>query len=445
METKEKNLIENLLSLALKAGADDAEVIIAKGQGQSAACRLGSIEAVERSEASDVGLTVYVGRKSASVSSSKTDKGSLKKMVERSISMANLAPENPFSGIASSDQIAKNWDEINMLDPYTPSPEKLIELAKETEHFARSVKGVTNSEGSEASWGKTDIGMISSNGFFGHLERSSHSLSVSVIAGKGSEMETDYDYTATAFSEDMRTPKEVGIRAGERAVSRLNSVKGKTGNYPIIFDSRVSRSIAGHLAQSINGSSVARGLSMFQDKMNLKILNSSINVIDNPNLFRGHGSVPFDGEGLVTKKRNLIKKGVLNGWLLDLASARQLNLDPTGNARRGIGGPASPGTSNFIIEPGHLTPKQLRKEIKEGLLITEFIGSSVNMITGDYSRGVSGFWIENGEITYPISEITIASNLKEMFLTMTAGNDLETSHSIIAPSLRIESMTVAGN
>ena len=445
METTEKNLIENLLSLALKSGADEAEVIVAKGQGQSAECRLGKIEAVERSEASDVGLTVYIGRKSASVSSTKMDNDSIQKMVSRSVAMAKLAPENPYTGIASRDQIAKEWNEINMLDQYIPSPEKLIELAKETEHFARSIKGITNSEGSEASWGKTDIGMISSNGFFGHLERSSHSLSVSVIAGEDAEMETDYDYSATAFAEDMRSPKEVGIRAGERAVSRLNSVKGKTGNYPIIFDSRVSRSIAGHIAQSINGSSVARGLSMFQDKMNEKILSSSINVVDNPNLFRGHGSVPFDGEGLATKKRNLITNGVLNGWLLDLASSRQLNLEPTGNARRGIGGPASPGSSNFIIEPGNLTPEELRKEIKEGLLITEFIGSAVNMITGDYSRGVSGFWIDNGEITYPISEITIASNLKEMFLKMTAGNDLETSHSIIAPSLRIESMTVAGN
>ena len=445
MTENEKSLMEKLIKISTNAGAENAEVIMAKGQGQSAECRLGKIEAIESSDALDIGLTVYIGKKTASVSSSRTDNDSLLKMVDRVISMVKLTPENPFCGIASKDQVAKNWSKINMLDPYRPTPKKLIDLALETEESARSVKGITNSEGAGAAWGKTDISMMSTNGFFGHLERSSHSISVSVIAGEGSEMETDYDYTAKAFAEDMRSPKEVGLRAAKRALSRLNSSQGTTGNFPVIFDPRVSKSIAGHISSSINGASVARGTSMFLEKMNEKILNTSIDVVDDPKLYRGHGSVPFDGEGLPTIKRNVIEKGILKGWLLDLASSRQLDLKPTGNARRGIGGPASPGTSNFMISPSKISPKELRNDIKSGLYVTELIGSSVNLITGDYSRGASGFWIIDGEITDPVSEITIAGNLKEMFLNLSAANDLDTTHSMMAPSLRVENMMIAGN
>ena len=445
MKTSDKQLMEQLLKMALKGGADNADVIFARGEGQSAECRLGKTESIERSDGSDIGLTIYIGNRTSSVSSSRIDIGSFEKMVERSVAMAKLAPNNPFAGLATSNQIANEWDEINMLDPYEPSPTELIDRAKETEDSARSISGVTNSDGAEASWGKTHIAMIASNGFYGELQRSSHSLSVSVIAGSGSNMETDYDYTATAYAEDMRSPEEVGVRAGKRAISRLNSKQSKTGSFPVVYDQRVSKSIAGHIASTVNGSSVARGTSMFQNDLNKKVLNSSINIVDDPKLIKGHGSIPFDGEGLLTFRRNIFKDGVLNGWLLDLASSRQLELPPTGNSRRGVGGPSSPGTSNFMILSGNETPESIRKDIKEGLLITQLIGSSVNMITGDYSRGASGFWIQNGEITYPVSEITVAGNLKKMFMELTPANDLDFSSSVIAPSLRIEEMMIAGN
>ena len=445
MKTKDKLLMEQLLKMALEEGADHAEVIMAQGQGQSAECRLGKTEAIERSDTSDIGLTVYLGKQTANVASNRTDPDSFGKMVDRVIAMAKLTPEDPYIGIATPDQVAKNWAKVNMLDSIIPTPDQLIDLALETEESAMSVKGVTNSEGAESAWGTTDISMISTNGFYGNLQRSSYSISVSVIAGSGSGMETDFDYSATSFAEDLKSPKEIGINAGKRAVSRLNSKQAQTGNFPIIFDSRVSRSIANHIASSINGSSVARGTSMFQDQMNSKILNSSISVVDDPKFYRGHGSVPFDSEGLPTVKREIISNGILNGWLLDLSSAKQLELKPTGNAKRRIGGPASPGTSNFMILSGKETPESIRSDIKSGLLITQLIGSSVNLISGNYSRGASGFWIENGELTNSVSEITVAGNLKDMFLNLTAANDLDKSHSIMSPTLRVESMMVAGN
>ncbi|MDC0976287.1 metallopeptidase TldD-related protein, partial [Alphaproteobacteria bacterium] len=310
---------------------------------------------------------------------------------------------------------------------------------------ALSVKGITNSDGADASWGEGETLLMTSNGFFGSSKKSNHSVSVVVIAEKDGKMERDYDYSSKVFGKDLRNSNQIGIEAAKKTLARMGATKPLTGKYPVIFDPRVSRSIAGHFASAINGSAIARKTSFLKDMLNKQIANPSINVIDNPFLKRGLGSRLFDAEGLGSRECTLIKDGILQQWLLDLSSAKQLNLKPSGNAKRGISGPPSPGTSNFMISPGDVTPENLIKNVSEGFFVTDMIGSSVSMITGDYSRGASGFWIKNGELSIPITEATIAGNLKEMFMTLQPANDIDYSHSINSPTLLIEGMTIAGN
>ncbi len=286
---------------------------------------------------------------------------------------------------------------------------------------------------------------MTSNGFFGSSKKSNHSVSVVVIAEKDGKMERDYDYSSKVFGKDLRNSNHIGIEAAKKTLARIGATKPLTGKYPVIFDPRVSRSIAGHFASAINGSAIARKTSFLKDMLNKQIANPAINIIDDPFLKRGLGSRLFDAEGLGSRKYTLIKDGVLEQWLLDLSSAKQLNLKPLGNAKRGISGPPSPGTSNFMISPGDVTPENLIKNVSEGFFVTDMIGSSVSMITGDYSRGASGFWIKNGELSIPITEATIAGNLKEMFMTLQPANDIDHSHSINSPTLLIEGMTIAGN
>ena len=446
MNTKDLDLMNNVLKYSKELGADDAEVLLAKGESKSVEFRLGKVEALESSSNGyELGLTLYLGKRTANVSSSNKSNDELKKMTERCFEMAKVSPENIYAGIASSDKIAKEFKKIDLLDTYVPSTQKLLEMSQETEDSARSVNGISNSDGASASWGKTNFAMLSSNGFYGNFSGSIFSLSVSVVAGSAPNMETDYDFSSKVFFEDLQKPNIVGLTAAERAVKRLKSKKCKTGKFPVIFDKRVSKSIASHIASAINGSAVANGTSLFKDKMGEQVLNSSINVIDDPNLHRGLGSSPFDGEGLAKNKLNMIENGILKNWLLDLSSSRQLEVESNANAIRGIGSNAYPGPSNFMILPSKRKFKTLFEDIKEGLLITELIGSSVNMITGDYSRGASGFWIDNGEITYPISEVTIAGNLNEMFLNMIVSDDIDLSSRISSPSIRIDNMTIAGN
>ena len=446
MNTEDLDIMNNVLKYSKELGADNAEVLLATGESKAVEFRLGKVEALESSSNGyELGLTIHLGKKTANVSSSNKSESDLRKMTERCFEMAKVSPENIYSGIASSDKVAKDWKKIDMLDDYIPSTQKLLEMSQETEDSARSVKGVSNSDGASASWGKSNFAMLSSNGFYGSFSGSMFSLSVSVVAGSSSNMETDYDYSSKVFFEDLRNPDIIGLTAGERAVKKLNSKKCKTGKFPVIFDKRVSKSIASHIASAINGSAVANGTSLFKDKMEDKVLNSSITVVDDPDLYRGFGSSPFDGEGLAKTKLNMIENGILKNWLLDLSSSRQLEIESNANAIRGIGSNAYPGPSNFMILPSKNKFETLCEDVKEGLLITELIGSSVNMITGDYSRGASGFWIDNGKITYPVSEITIAGNLKEMFLNMIVSDDIDLSSRISAPSIRIDSMIIAGN
>lgn len=437
-------LMDMLLDRARKAGADGADAVVGGGFSQSASVRLGKVEAIERSEDHEIGLRVFVGKRNASISSSRIDEDSIAMLAERAVAMAKLAPEDPFAGLADESLLATALPDIDMCDDTQVSSDQLKEEALEAEDTARAVAGISNSEGGSASNGISDILLATSRGFSGRYQRSSHGISVMVLAEKDGVMERDYDYTAAVYREDLKSPAEIGQSAAERTLQRIGAVRPPTGQFPVIYDRRVSRSIAGHVASAINGSSIARGTSFLKDQLDEQIAHASVTLSDDPLRARRFGSSPFDGEGLPRQRRVLVENGVLKGWLLDLASARQLSLAPTGNAGRGVGSPPSPGTSNWMMEAGDVSRDDLISGIEEGFLVTEMIGSTISLITGDYSRGAAGFWIKNGEISHPVTEATIASNLKDMLMRITPADDLDLTQSTVAPSLRIDGMTVAG-
>ncbi|AUG51883.1 TldD/PmbA family protein [Thalassospira marina] len=438
--------INDLLTRAKKAGADDADAVYVEGTSLSVAQRLGKLEKLERSEGADLGLRVLIGKKQAVVSSSDTSDAALDELVERCVAMAKNAPEDPFCGIADPAELAETFDidGLELCEPGEVDQDKLIAWASACEEAARSVEGITNSEGADAGWGRHQITLAATNGFANSYAGSGSHISVSVLAGTGTAMERDYDYDSAVFSTDLRDPAEIGRMAAEKTLRRLNPRKVKSTQVPIIMDPRVSASIVGHLAGAINGSGIARGTSFLIDMMEKEIFAPNITIVDDPHRKRGLRSKPFDAEGVANGKRNLVENGILKGWILDLRSARQLGLKSTGNASRGAGSLPGPSTTNLYMEPGTLSPEDMIRDIKQGLYITEMIGSSVNGITGDYSRGASGYWIENGELAYPVSEITVAGNLKEMFKSVTPANDLTFKYGTNAPTLRIDGMTVAG-
>lgn len=439
-----ENLMDMLLDRARTAGADGADAMVVGGQGQAVSVRLGEIEAVERSEDHDVGLRVFVDGRNASVSTSRLDEENIKILAERAVAMARLAPQDPFARLAEVELLTNQIPDLDIDDPTTPTVDELKSRALAAEDAARSVKGITNSEGGSASHGRVDIMLATSNGFSGRYQRTNFGISTMVLAEKDGVMESDYDYTSSVYDEDLKNPHEIGIRAGERTVARLGARRPPTGAFPVIYDQRVSSSIAGHIASAINGAAIARGTSFLKDLMGEVIASPSVNLTDDPLRARGLGSMPFDGEGLACQKQEMVSEGVLQGWLLDLASAKQLELSPTGQAARGVGGAPAPSTSNWIMQPGDMSRDELIAGVDDGFLVTEMIGSSVNLITGDYSRGASGFWIQNGAISYPVTEATIAGNLKDMLRHITPADDVDWSKATTAPSLRIDGMTVAG-
>ena len=448
-QLNDKDVMNILIDTALSNGASAADCVLSRSRGLSLTRRLGKDETIERYEDFDTGLRVFVGNKIASVSTNENSEFAIKEVAKRAVDMAKIAPQDDFSLIASQETLDEfpidNSISVDSYDEVEPNIDIIRDRAKEVEDSALSVKGITNSDGADASWGEGETLLMTSNGFFGSSKKSNHSVSVVVIAEKDGKMERDYDYSSKVFGKDLRNSNQIGIEAAKKTLARMGATKPLTGKYPVIFDPRVSRSIAGHFASAINGSAIARKTSFLKDMLNKQIANPSINVIDNPFLKRGLGSRLFDAEGLGSREYTLIKDGILQQWLLDLSTAKQLNLKPSGNAKRGISGPPSPGTSNFMISPGDVTPENLIKNVSEGFFVTDMIGSSVSMITGDYSRGASGFWIKNGELSIPITEATIAGNLKEMFMTLQPANDIDHSHSINSPTLLIEGMTIAGN
>ena len=448
-QLNDKDVMNILIDTALSNGATAADCVLSRSRGLSLTRRLGKDETIERYEDFDTGLRVFVGNKIASVSTNDNSEAAIRDVAKRAVDMAKIAPQDDFSLIASQETLndfpIQNSISVDSYDDVEPNIDIIRDRAKEVEDSALSVKGITNSDGADASWGEGETLLMTSNGFFGSSKKSNHSVSVVVIAEKDGKMERDYDYSSKVFGKDLRNSNQIGIEAAKKTLARMGATKPLTGKYPVIFDPRVSRSIASHFASAINGSAIARKTSFLKDMLNKQIANPAINIIDDPFLKRGLGSRLFDAEGLGSRKYTFIKDGVLQQWLLDLSSAKQLNLKPSGNAKRGISGPPSPGTSNFMISPGDVTPENLIKNVSEGFFVTDMIGSSVSMITGDYSRGASGFWIKNGELSIPITEATIAGNLKEMFMTLKPANDIDYSHSINSPTLLIEGMTIAGN
>jgi PmbA protein len=438
------DLLQDLVARAKRAGADTADAVLVEGTSLSHARRLGKTEKLERSEGQDLGLRVLVGKQQAIVSSSDRSPKMLAELVERSLAMARAVPEDPFCGLADPDQITRDWPSLDMLDPSEPDAEELIERARACEEAALAVAGITNSEGAEAGWGRSRIALVASNGFAGGYAGSHHGVSVAVIGGSGLQMERDYDYANAVYAADLRDPAEIGKSAGERTIKRLGARKMPTCRCPVVLDPRVARGMISHLLGAISGPSITRGTSFLKDKLGQRIFPEAITVTEDPHRRRGHRSKPFDAEGLPNRRRALIDQGVLTTWLLDLRSARQLGMQSTGHAARGTASPPAPAATNIWIEPGAQTQAELMADIKSGFYVTELMGMGVNGITGDYSRGAAGFWIENGEIGHPVSEMTVAGNLNDMFARLVAANDLEFRAGADAPTLRIDDLTVAG-
>jgi PmbA protein len=426
-------------------GADAADAIYACNASTTVAVRLGALEDVERSEGEEIGLRIFIGQRSASIAASDMNAAALGTLVDRCIAMAREAPEDPYAGLAPEDRLLRDaLPALDLADPNDPEPALLRERALEVEEAARAVSGVTNSEGGGASNGRSQIALATSHGFAGAYAGTSHSTWASVLAGAGANMQRDHASHSVRHLDDLEKPAVIGARAGERAVARLNPAKLESGVLPIVFDPRIGSSIMGHLIGGMVGPAITRRSSFLLDSIGQALFDSAVTIIDDPLRQRGMRSRPFDGEGLPVARRALIDQGVLTGWLLDSASARQLGLEPTGHASRGGSGAPGAGVTNVHMEPGSLSPAQLMADIKRGLYVTELIGMGVNGVTGDYSRGAAGFLIEDGAITRPVSEITIASNLKDMFRALIPANDLIFRYGMNVPTIRIDGMTVAG-
>ena len=442
MKINTQDFVESLIEKAKKQGATAADVVIAEGREISATMHGGKLETIEQSENSGFGLRVFIGKQSAIISSSKF--GDADELATRAVNMAKQAPADEFAGLADKKLLATKFAALDVYDDKEPEPAKLVELATAAETIALSQPGITNSDGADSGYGHYVTTLATSDGFYYTHKSTRFSVSVSVLAGSGTEMERDYDFSSTRHFSDLKTPDEIAKNAAIRAVKRLSPRKVKSGQYPIVLEPRISNDIVSDLATGINGASVARGTSFLKSKMGEQIFASNINIYDDPHIVRGLASKPFDAEGVRNEKLHLIKDGVLQSWFLDVRSANQLKLVTNGRAARGAGSPPSPGCSNMYMEAGRLSPKELIADIKQGFYVTETSGMGVNYTNGDYSVGASGFWIENGEITYPVNEVTLAGNLLDMFKGAIPANDLEFTYSINCPTLRLEAMTVAG-
>lgn len=441
-------LCHALIDAAKKAGADAADAMAAEGSSLSIEVRSGKLEHAERSEGTDLGLRVFVGRRQALVSSSDMRPETIAAMAERAVAMAREAPEDPYAGLADPSQLAEGWDlaALQLEDPAAePEPAALQADALAAEAACQAVDGITQVQSAAAGYGRHAVHLAATNGFSGGYQRTGRSLSCTGIAGSGTGMERDHDGDSRTFQGDLRSAGDIGRTAGERAVARLGARKPKTGSYPVLFDERISSSLIGHLMAAANGAAIARGSSWLKDSLGKQVLPKALSVIEDPHRPRISGSRPFDGEGLATRRRTVVDKGVLTGWTLDLASARKLGLESTANAARGIGGVPSPSTWNIALTQGDASREDLIAQMGTGLLVTSMIGSTINPNTGDYSRGASGYWVENGEIAYPVNECTIAGNLHDMLRSLVAANDARQHLSTVVPSLLAEGMTLAGN
>ncbi len=441
-------LTRDLLLAAERAGAEAADAVAITDMAVSIDVRAGSLEQAERAEGTEIGLRVLIGRRQACVSASDLTPETMAQMAERAVAMAREAPEDPGVGLADPDDLARDRDAgaLDLADPGAePAPAALQDAALVMEAAARGVAGVTQVQAASASYGYREVHLAATNGFSGGYARTSNALSAVAISGEGTGMERDYHGEGRIYRADLPDPAEIGRIAGTRAAALQNPRRAKTGAYPVIYDERVASGLIGHLVMAINGSAIARGSSWARDLMGARVLPEGIDLVENPHRVRIAGSRIFDAEGLPTSRRAIVKDGVLKEWTLDLATARKLGLSSTGNAARGPSAPPQPGITNLELTQGTQSREALMAEIGTGLLVTSLIGSTINANTGDYSRGASGFWIEGGEIAYPVNGITLAGNLREMLPRIRPANDARTHLSRVVPSLLVEGLILAGD
>ncbi len=439
-------LLEELLGQARRAGADAADAILVSGTSLGIQVRQGRQEELERSEHNDIGLRVFAGTRSAIVSATSADPAGFARLVAQAMAMARVVPEDGFAGLCERalQGVGDDGGALELSDEAAPDVAALLDRAQRAEAAALAVSGIQNSLGGSAGFGRTEVALVTSGGFSGRYARSSHSVSASVLAGSGTSMQRDYDYHSVVYLGDLDDPEAIGRSAGERAVARLHPTKPRTGRMPVVYDPRVSGSLLGHLAGALNGGSVARGTSFLKERMGTRVLPSGISVIDDATRRRGLRSKPFDGEGVPTAPLVLVGDGEIRSWVLDGRSARQLGLASTGNASRGTSSPPSPSTTNLHLAGGTVTPAALMADIGEGVYVTEMMGSAVNGLTGDYSRGASGYMIRNGALAEPVAEFTVAGNLLDMFASLQPADDLEFRRGTDAPTIRVETLLVAG-
>lgn len=441
------DLSHALIDAALKAGAQTADAIAIRGESVIVDMRGGTLEQAERAEGTDIGLRVLIGGRQANVSASDTRPETIAALATRAVAMAREAPEDPCAGLAAPDQIARDWDlaALELCDPAPePSPDSLMRLARDAEAAALAIDGISQVQSASASCSRNTAHIAATNGFSGGYTRTETGLGCVVIAGTGTGMERDYDADSRVFAADLRDAAEIGRIAGDRTAARLNARRPRTGTYPVLFDERIAASLIGHLLVAASGASVARGSSWLMHRLGEVVLPEGLSLIEDPHRPRATGSRPFDAEGLPTAPRSIVEDGVLQGWTLDLATARKLGMRSTANAARGTSAPPSPATWNVALTQGTRSRNDLIREMGTGLLVTSMIGATINPNTGDYSRGASGFWIENGEIAYPVNECTIAGSLPDMLRSIVPANDARPHLSLVVPSLLVEGLTLAG-
>ena len=441
----DQNQLHEAVAAALKAGADAAEAVFAERQSLSIGVREGALEEVEREESRDLGLRVFVGRRQASVSGSDISAEGRRKLIERAVAMARLAPEDPYAGLAPADRLARGpYPDLDLYDGGEPSAESLEALARDAEAAARSIEGVTNSDGGGAAWSSGGWAFVTSGGFSGEHRASSFSLSASAVAGEGSGMERGGEGRTTRHATDLPGAESIGLEAGKRAVQRLNARKIASTTAPVIFENRLAMSLIGPMIGAISGPAVARGVSFLKDRLGQKLFADGVRIADDPHRVRGLGSSPFDDEGVANKATAIIDDGVLTTWLLNTSSARQLGLETTGHASRGLAGPPGVAPCNLTVTPGERDLSGLMADAKAGLLITSMFGPSLNGNTGDWSVGCSGFWFEDGALAYPVTEITVAGNLIDIYGRLVPGSDLEIRGASNSPSLLVDGLAIAG-
>jgi len=433
--------VARLVEAARKAGADAADAVAVRSRSSSVTVRLGKVEQTEASEGDDISLRVFIGKRVASVSATASSDPAT--LAERAVAMAKVSPEDPSQGLADAARLARSTRDLDLFDPTELGADAMRDAALAAEEAALAVKGVTNSGGSSAAAGMGGLVLATSEGFLGQYSLTRFTRSISVIAGEGTGMERDSDFSSRLHLAELDTPEAIGRRAADRAVRRLSPRKAATGPVTVVYDPRVARGIAAHLSGAINGASVARGTSFLRDRMGRQVANAAVTVTDDPLKVRGQASRPFDGEGVAGEALTMLDQGMLRHWFLSTSAAQELGLETNGRGVRS-GSSVVPSSTNLAIEPGETSPEAMIKGLARGFYVTEVFGQGVDMVTGEYSRGASGFWIENGELTWPVSEVTVAGNLKDMFLRMVPASDLDRNFGIAAPTLLIEGMTLAG-